>query len=34
MKGLIAVVLCFLMPIAVFASDGDYKVTYEDQFRT
>jgi len=29
MKGLIAVVLCFAMPIAAFASDGGYKVTYD-----
>lgn len=29
MKSLIAVVLCIAMPIAVFASDGGYKVTYD-----
>lgn len=29
MKSLIAVVLCFAMPIAVIASDGGYKVTYD-----
>ncbi len=29
MKSLIAVVLCFAIPAAVFASDGGYKVTYD-----
>lgn len=29
MKSLLAVVLCVVMPIAVFSSDGGYKVTYD-----
>jgi len=29
MKSLIAVVLCIAIPVAVFASDGGYKVTYD-----
>jgi hypothetical protein len=29
MKKLLAVVLCFAMPVAVFAGDNSYKVTYD-----
>jgi hypothetical protein len=35
MKNLLAVLLCFVIPLTVFAGDAGYKVNYDgDQFPT